>query len=393
MLNILEGFDDLADLGHNSAAYLHRLIEAKKLAFADRDAHLGTRAHAGPGGDADLEGLRGGAAGADLPGSGGAGDSAGHDDDGDTIYLTVVDKDRNALSLIYSIFGSFGSGAHRPRDRDRAAEPGTGFSLEEGHPNELAPGKLALHTNMPGMAFRDGRPWITYGVMGGDMQPQGHTQVLLNLIDFGMHVQKAGEVARFRHGALGVGIESGVDADVRAALTRMGHTVMTRSGPTAATRRSGSTGSRACFSADPMSARTARQWATEARRRVLRGPRRAETRAGPAAGRRVSGEGETPFPAAKITAEGGSRESGTAPRVSAYFVMKSRTPPRPGAPRVFSSWRRPLSRSPRANPTPPSRKRAKSRAIPRRPPRKSAPAPCGSPRRWWSRPPGRMRRC
>ena len=231
MLNILEGYDDLAALGHNSAAYLHRLIEAKKLAFADRDAYLG-----------DPETMRvpvetliskdyAAERRALLSLERAAREIApGMTDDGDTIYLTVVDEDRNALSLIYSIFGSFGSGLVVPETGIVLQNRGTGFSLEEGHPNELAPGKLALHTNMPGMAFRDGKPWVTYGVMGGDMQPQGHTQVLLNLVDFGMHIQKAGEMARFRHSGAGVGIESGVDADTRAALTRMGHTVMTRFG-------------------------------------------------------------------------------------------------------------------------------------------------------------------
>ena len=231
MLNILEGYDDLAELGHNSAAYLHRLIEAKKLAFADRDAYLG-----------DPETMRvpvetliskdyAAERRALLSLERAAREIApGMTDDGDTIYLTVVDEDRNALSLIYSIFGSFGSGLVVPETGIVLQNRGTGFSLEEGHPNELAPGKLALHTNMPGMAFRDGKPWVTYGVMGGDMQPQGHTQVLLNLVDFGMHIQKAGEMARFRHSGSGVGIESGVDADTRAALTRMGHTVMTRFG-------------------------------------------------------------------------------------------------------------------------------------------------------------------
>ncbi len=231
MLNILEGYDDLAALGHNSAAYLHRLIEAKKLAFADRDAYLG-----------DPETMRvpvetliskdyAAERRALLSLERAAREIApGMTDDGDTIYLTVVDEDRNALSLIYSIFGSFGSGLVVPETGIVLQNRGTGFSLEEGHPNELAPGKLALHTNMPGMAFRDGKPWVTYGVMGGDMQPQGHTQVLLNLVDFGMHIQKAGEMARFRHSGSGVGIESGVDADTRAALTRMGHTVMTRFG-------------------------------------------------------------------------------------------------------------------------------------------------------------------
>ena len=229
MLNILEGYNDLTALGHNSPAYLHRLIEAKKLAFADRDAYLADPEHMRVPVETLVskdyaairrESIEADRAAREVP--------PGITDDGDTIYLTVVDRDRNAISLIYSIFGSFGSGLVVPGTGITLQNRGTGFSLEEGHPNELAPGKRALHTNMPGMAFRDGRPWLTYGVMGGGMQPQGHTQVLLNIIDFGMHVQKAGEMARFRHSGSGVGLESGIDGDARAALTRMGHTVMTR---------------------------------------------------------------------------------------------------------------------------------------------------------------------
>ncbi len=231
MLNILEGYDDLPSLGHNSAAYLHRLIEAKKLAFADRNAYLSDPEHM----RAPLETLiskpYAAARRSEIRADRAAREAApGMTDDGDTIYLTVVDRDRNAISLIYSIFGSFGSGLVVPGTGIALQNRGTGFSLAAGHPNELAPGKRALHTNMPGMAFRDGRPWLAYGVMGGDMQPQGHTQVLLNLIDFGMSVQKAGEMPRFRHGASGVGIESGVDSDTLAELTRMGHSVMTRFG-------------------------------------------------------------------------------------------------------------------------------------------------------------------
>lgn len=230
MLNLLEGFD-LASLGHNSAAYLHRLVEAKKLAFADRDAYLADPEHM----RAPLETLvskeYAAARRTEIADDRAAREVApGLTDDGDTIYLTVVDRERNAVSLIYSLFGSFGSGLVVPGTGVALQNRGTGFSLEPGHPNELAPGKRALHTNMPGMAFRGGRPWLAYGVMGGDMQPQGHTQVLLNLIEFGMHVQKAGEMPRFRHGSDGVGLESGIGADVRQALARMGHRVRTRFG-------------------------------------------------------------------------------------------------------------------------------------------------------------------
>ncbi len=230
MLNILEGFD-LEGLGHNSTAYLHLLIEAKKLAFADRDAYLADPDHM----RAPLERLvskeYAAARRALIDPDQAAGEvAAGLVDDGDTVYLTVVDRDRNAISLIYSLFGSFGSGLVVPGTGIALQNRGTGFSLEAGHPNELAPGKRALHTNMPGMLFQDGRPVFVYGVMGGDMQPQGHTQVLLNLIDFGMNPQQAGERVRFRHGSTGVGLESGVGPDTRQALTRMGHRVITRFG-------------------------------------------------------------------------------------------------------------------------------------------------------------------
>ncbi len=230
MLNILEGFD-LKSLGHNSAAYLHHLIEAKKLAFADRDAYLADPEHMRAPLSELISKEYAARRRAEIdPERAGREFAPGLTDDGDTVYLTVVDEDRNAISLIYSLFGSFGSGLVAPGTGIALQNRGTGFSLEEGHPNELAPGKRALHTNMPGMVFRDGRPVFTYGVMGGDMQPQGHAQVLLNLIDFGMNPQQAGEMARFRHTSGGVGLESGVDADARQALTRMGHQVVTRFG-------------------------------------------------------------------------------------------------------------------------------------------------------------------
>ncbi len=230
MLNILEGFDMKA-LGHNSPEYLHRLIEAKKLAFADRDAYLADPEHMQAPLDQLISKEYAAVRRSEIdPARAGSEIAPGRTDDGDTVYLTVVDKDRNAISLIYSLFGSFGSGLVAPGTGIALQNRGTGFSLEEGHPNELAPGKRALHTNMPGMAFRDGRPVLAYGVMGGDMQPQGHAQVLLNMIDFGMNPQQAGEMARFRHGSTGVGLESGVGADVRQALTRMGHRVITRFG-------------------------------------------------------------------------------------------------------------------------------------------------------------------
>ena len=231
MLNILEGYD-LASMGHNSVDYLHLLIEAKKLAFADRDAYLADPSKA----RIPLERLlskryaaerrklidRDRAAREVEPGS---------MDPTETVYLTVVDDERNVVSLIYSIFSSFGSGLVVPDTGITLQNRGTGFSLEPGHPNELAPGKRALHTNMPGMVFKNGKPWLSYGVMGGGMQPQGHTQVLLNMFEFGMNVQEAGEMARFRHfQGRNVGLESGIGADVRQGLILKGHRPQTSMG-------------------------------------------------------------------------------------------------------------------------------------------------------------------
>src|SRR4030095_981166 len=92
---------------------------------------------------------------------------------------------------------------------------GSLFSLRTGHPNLIAPGKRPFHTLVPAMVLKDKRPWLSFGVMGGDMQPQGHVQVLLNLIDFGMNVQEAGEAARFRHSAAGLALESAISAEAR----------------------------------------------------------------------------------------------------------------------------------------------------------------------------------
>jgi len=230
MLNILEGYD-LKSLGHNSAEYLHLLIEAKKLAFADRDAFLADPESASIPIDELISKAYAKERRALIDRDRASEFEPGMSDATETVYLTVVDEDRNVVSLIYSIFSSFGSGLVVPGTGITLQNRGTGFSLEAGHPNEFAPGKRALHTNMPGMVFKDGKPWITYGVMGGGMQPQGHTQVLLNMLEFGMNVQEAGEAARFRHfDGRNVGLESGVGIDVRQALVQKGHRPMTRMG-------------------------------------------------------------------------------------------------------------------------------------------------------------------
>jgi gamma-glutamyltranspeptidase/glutathione hydrolase len=222
MLNILEGYD-MASLGQNSAAAIHRIVEAKKLAFADRDRFV-----ADPDANrlpvSELISKAYGDTRRALIDPNRASRSVNAGDPTETVYLTVVDKDRNAVSLIESIFGSFGSKVV-PADLGFALQNrGSGFSLEAGHFNALAPHKRSLHTNMPAFVTKDGKPWMSFGVMGGDMQPQGHTQVLSNIIDFGMNLQEAGDAARVRHGG-SVMVEPGVTDDVIAELERMGHEV------------------------------------------------------------------------------------------------------------------------------------------------------------------------
>jgi gamma-glutamyltranspeptidase/glutathione hydrolase len=157
---------------------------------------------------------------------------------GDTIYLTVVDKDFNAVSLIQSNYSGFGSGMVPDGLGFCFQDRGQLFSLEEGHPNVIEPGKRPFHTIIPAMVTKDGKPVFSFGVMGGDMQPQGHVQVLLNIVEFGMNVQEAGDAARFYHtgssepdyGAMTDGgelhLESGVVPEVVRALMGKGHKIV-----------------------------------------------------------------------------------------------------------------------------------------------------------------------
>jgi len=240
MLNILEGFD-LARYGHNSADYLHRLVEANRIAFADRAAYLADAAAVPAATQAMLlskdyadrrraEIRPDRAASSYAPGwpSSGGRDAAAEvrvSGTGDTIYLTAADGDGNVVSLIQSLYDAFGSGVVAGDTGIALQNRGALFTLQAGHPNQVAPGKRPFHTLVPAMVMKDGRPWFSFGVMGGDMQPQGHVQVLLNLIEFGMNVQEAGEAARYRLAGSGVALESAIGADIRAALAARGHTV------------------------------------------------------------------------------------------------------------------------------------------------------------------------
>ena len=245
MLNILEGFDIKA-LGHNTADYLHVVTEAKKIAFADRAAYLADRdampKHAlatllskeyAAARRKEIDMTKTGTYKAGATGvtsaAGGAGASAGADVDfsgrdlGDTIYMTAADGQGNVISLIQSLFSSFGAGIVAGDTGITLHNRGSGFTLTPGHPNQIAPHKRPLHTLVPAMMLRDGKPWVSFGVMGGDNQAQAHAQVVMNLIDFGMNIQEAGEAARMRHGGESLQLESGIGDEIRKALEARGH--------------------------------------------------------------------------------------------------------------------------------------------------------------------------
>ena len=223
MLNILEGYD-LKALGHNSADYLHVMIEAKKLAFADRDAYIADPDKVGVP-VARLISKEYASQRRKLISSTHAMPNArpGLPENGDTVYLTVVDGEHNAVSFINSLFESFGSGLVAGDTGVVLHNRGALFVLDPGHPNVVAPRKRPFHTLIPGMVLRNGKPFFSFGVMGGDNQPQGHVQALINLIDFGMDAQQAGEAPRFRHSGEEVLLESAFSVSVASGLTKGHH--------------------------------------------------------------------------------------------------------------------------------------------------------------------------
>ena len=231
---------DLKRMGHNTAGYLHTLIEMKKLAFADRDQwaadpefsdipldrlldseYLARRAGMVDPGAASAS--RAAGVGVDMA-AGGGGSS---DDSGDTVYLTAVDQWGNAVSWIQSLFAGFGSGLLEPETGIVLHNRGALFNLEPGHPNIIAPGKRPYHTLSPMMALRgDGSFAFTLGTPGGDSQPQSLTQIVNNMVLFGMTPQAAIEAPRFRsYNGLGVAFEDRVAASVLEELGALGHEI------------------------------------------------------------------------------------------------------------------------------------------------------------------------
>ena len=253
ILNLLEPYD-LKRYGFGSPEHVHLFVEAKKLAFADRAAlyadpdfykspvaRLVSKAYAQQRGKSiSLER----AARESQPAT------PAELDEGDTIYLTVADADGMMVSLIQSNYRGMGSGM---------APPGLGFIFQDrgemfvlsncdqkpGHPNCYAPGKRPFQTIIPAFVTKDGKPWLSFGVMGGAMQPQGHAQIVMNLVDFGMNLQEAGDAPRIQHDGSTeptgqntvmsdggeVDLETGFSIETIRALMRKGHSVRFADGP------------------------------------------------------------------------------------------------------------------------------------------------------------------
>ena len=221
------------------------MIELKKLAFADRDRWVadpeGADIPIGQLLDRDYLARRAelvaddAAANAVAPGVGGvAADATRLDDSGDTVYLTAVDQWGNAVSWIQSLFSGFGSGLFEAETGVVLQNRGALFTLEEGHPNRVAPGKRPYHTLTPTMALRSGELAFTLGTPGGDSQIQSIVQIVHNLLLFGMTPQEAIEAPRFRsYQGLRVDIEERVPRPIRSALAALGHDVHPVSGWTA----------------------------------------------------------------------------------------------------------------------------------------------------------------
>lgn len=228
MLNILEGYD-IATLKHNSPEYLHLLFEAKKVAFSDRNSFIT---------DPDFEIIpvdhflskdyaKKAREKIDMKKAMFPFPPPLFTENSETTYVTVVDKDRNAVSFISSIYMYFGSGMVVDGTGIVLQNRGKSFSLNPRHLNRLEPHKRPLHTIIPGMVFKDGKFLMSFGVMGGDMQPQGHVQFLVNLIDFKMNLQEAMDAHRVRHiQGMEVYLEDGISEEVALALHEKGHQVV-----------------------------------------------------------------------------------------------------------------------------------------------------------------------
>jgi gamma-glutamyltranspeptidase/glutathione hydrolase len=199
MLNILETFD-FSEIEFGSKEHVHLVTEAKKIAYEDRAKYYADPEFA----NVPLEKLISKEYGAERaklinPERAGSFEAGDLPDHGDTIYLTTADVEGNMVSLIQSNYTGMGSGVVPKNVGFMLQNRGAAFSLKAEHKNRLEPGKRPFHTIIPAFVTKDGDPYFSYGVMGGSMQPQGHVQVLMNMVDFGMDPQEAGDAPRMRH--------------------------------------------------------------------------------------------------------------------------------------------------------------------------------------------------
>jgi gamma-glutamyltranspeptidase / glutathione hydrolase len=246
MLNILEAYD-FSKIPFGSAEHVHLFTEAKKLAFADRAALYADPEFSKTPVEKllskDYAAERRKLINPDRAMQ--AADAGAALNQGDTIYMTVADKDGMMVSLIQSNYRGMGSGMAPPGLGFILQDRGEQFVLKAGHPNSFAPGKRPFHTIIPAFITKNGKPWISFGLMGGAMQPQGHVQIVMDLIDFGMNLQEAGDAPRIQHDgstepagqntAMNDGgvlnLESGFSYPTIQALMRKGHKIEFADGP------------------------------------------------------------------------------------------------------------------------------------------------------------------
>ncbi len=244
MLNILENFD-LRAMGRDNPDFWHVLVEAKKLAFADRARYYADPEFSRVPLDKLLAKDYAARQAAQIHMRRASLTDAAEDPrlaEGDTTFLVTADASGMMVALIQSNYTGFGSGYVIPSLGFGLQNRGALFSLQPGHANVLVPGKRPFHTIIPAFLGKEGKPLMAFGVMGGDMQPQGHVQIVVNIVDFGMNLQEAGDAPRFYHTGSSeptgtvmrdggrLSLESGVPTDVRQELVRRGHRLVGATG-------------------------------------------------------------------------------------------------------------------------------------------------------------------
>jgi len=236
ILNIMEGYN-IKEMGFGSPEYVHHFIEAKKLAFEDRAKYYADPAFNKLPVDRLISKEYSNERRKLIKDQAAKSYDAGELEQDNTIYLTVADRYGNMVSLIQSNYRGMGSGMVPPKLGFMLQDRGELFSLEESHFNRIEPNKRPFHTIIPAFITKNGKPWVSFGLMGGAMQPQGHAQIIMNLVDFGMNLQEAGDAPRIQHtgsseptgGKMMDGgevlLESGFDYETIRELMQKGHKV------------------------------------------------------------------------------------------------------------------------------------------------------------------------